>query len=186
MNNGRGHGQGLNVKDFTAEIDRATEPFVAGGTQQQEAVSPESGQTRPVLPEVGRTQTDWSAKIGQGAIFSTGEISATQSEQEANQEIQRDRAELINPEELVGEESGLQRQERLAEDAADLRAEAGRDGNASKNVERNLMMIADGVMDQVGKMIHGKVFSPASLMDLRRAGMHEALGVLGRRLGDRN
>lgn len=162
MDNGRG-GRAMSAKELTAEIERETnaevEDFVVENT--------ETDVNRSEMQETGRR-------------ILTGE-------QVASSEIVRDEAELERPLEFVGEESAIQRQERLADDAEDLVSENGDGlGFVDKIVATNQEAIARAIVPEVNKIINRKSFRPAELLSLYRQGTNKTLGVFNRKIGGRN
>lgn len=147
----------MNAKEFTEAINLATEPVY----------EPE----KPTVDtkEAGRTV------IEQANL------------ERATQELVRDREELTDAEEFVGDETPLEIANRLDEDKEDLLNEIGQGSPyVGKIMGQNQTEIANGVMAEVHEITKSKEFHPADLANVRRMGMHAILRTYERTLGERN
>ncbi len=172
MNNGEGNLGRLNAKDFTAEIEAATNA----------AVAPEIGV--PGRPEVdmrglGEKVLATPGEVP-GAIFGgngSGEVSGAILGETTNLATERL--------EEVGVESGLQIEERMRDDAEDaVSEEVG--GFEHRIVAKNQEGVARAMMPEMERITAQRVYRPADLDKVYRRGVNATLAVFNRKIGDRN
>lgn len=154
------------------------------------------GERKQILTEDERRAT--GAEAGQvekaGRDFSIKSFDEEKAEADLTGEIAQElgarvgealEAVLVNPEENVGEESELQIEERLQDDAEDAQAEQGV-GLGSEVVIKKQEDVAKAVVPEVEKLMAAKEFHPAQVEQLLRVGAARTLAIWGRKLGDRN
>lgn len=177
MNNGRVQ-QGVNAREMTAEIDRATDLAVAAGAEELSAtqanlVPEQIGAIDPAVARERAKQMGWQVIDG-GKVAGNTETVSRGSEidipgSEAVQEILRDEDELVNSTEYVGVETPLQVDERLAREQENLQNEDDprRDFEA-RVAHESQEKIARETMIEVNKIVNHKQFSPIELVRLHR------------------
>lgn len=117
----------------------------------------------------------------------------------AQDELERDRQEILNPMEFVGEETEVQTQERLEADEEDLRNEENLAPKGASEAEKALInrdhKIVQKVQDavttatvaEVQAITSQPVFRPADVVRAREKGMLEMLrGAFGYEFGSGN
>lgn len=188
-------GKGVNAREWTAEIEAATNAEVAAREQA------EAGDDQETAREQGR-----EARGGQDAARGEAELGAEVARSEgqdlgrkiiasgnlrggrgAERELARDERELTEAGQFVGEETSRQVGERLADDREDLMTEMGQ-GLALENrvMAKTQEGVAKAVAPKVEQMVGQAIYRPADLMRLYRQGVNETLRVFNRRIGDRN
>lgn len=188
-------GKGVNAREWTAEIEAATNAEVAAREQA------EAGDDQETAREQGR-----EARGGQDAARGEAELGAEVARSEgqdlgrkiiasgnlrggrgAERELARDERELTEAGQFVGEETSRQVGERLADDREDLMTEMGQ-GLALENrvMAKTQEGVAKVVAPKVEQMVGQTSYRPADLMRLYRQGVNETLRVFNRRIGDRN
>lgn len=191
-------GKGVNAREWTAEIEAATNAEVAAREQGretrggQEAARGEAEQGAEVARSEGQ---DLGRKIiasgnlrgGSGAQRSEGGRKAERALARGERELARDERELTEAGQFVGEETSRQVGERLADDREDLMTEMGQ-GLALENrvMAKTQEGVAKVVAPKVEQMVGQTSYRPADLMRLYRQGVNETLRVFNRRIGDRN
>ena len=191
-------GKGANAREWTAEIEAATNAEVAAREQGREARDGQDaarGETE-LGAEVARSEgQDLGRKIiasgnlrgGSGAQRSEGGRGAERALARGERELARDERELTEAGQFVGEETSRQVGERLADDREDLMTEMGQ-GLALENrvMAKTQEGVAKVVAPKVEQMVGQTSYRPADLMRLYRQGVNETLRVFNRRIGDRN
>lgn len=152
MNNGEGNSGKLNARDFTAEIEAATNFELSS---RPEVSARELG--GKVLATPGEKP---------GAIFGAAETVADRTE-------------------IIGEETQLQVDERLHDDAEDAASEEI-GGLEHKIVAKNQEGVARAMIPEIDKIVDQKVYRPADLERAYRHGVNATLAVFNRKIGDRN
>lgn len=191
-------GKGVNAREWTAEIEAATNAEVAAREQGretrggQEAARGEAEQGAEVARSEGQ---DLGRKIiasgnlrgGSGAERAEGGRGAERALARGERELARDERELTEAGQFVGEETSRQVGERLADDREDLMTEMGQ-GLALENrvMAKTQEGVAKVVAPKVEQMVGQTSYRPADLMRLYRQGVNETLRVFNRRIGDRN
>ena len=204
-------GKGANAREWTAEIEAATNAEVAAREQAeagdgQETVRERGREARggqeaargeaELGAEVARSEgQDLGRKIiasgnlrgGSGAQRSEGGRGAERALARGERELARDERELTEAGQFVGEETSRQVGERLADDREDLMTEMGQ-GLALENrvMAKTQEGVAKVVAPKVEQMVGQASYRPADLMRLYRQGVNETLRVFNRRIGDRN
>lgn len=197
-------GKGANAREWTAEIEAATNAEVAAREQAEagddQATAREQGREARGGQEVARGEAELGAEVprseGQDLgrkIIASGNLQggsgAERSEggREAERALARDERELTEAGQFVGEETSRQVGERLADDREDLMTEMGQ-GLALENrvMARTQEGVAKAVAPKVEQMVGQASYRPADLMRLYRQGVNETLRVFNRRIGDRN
>lgn len=184
-------GKGVNAREWTAEIEAATNAEVAAREQGretrggQEAARGEAEQGAEVARSEGQ---DLGRKIIASGNL-RGESGAERAEggRGAERALARDERELTEAGQFVGEETSRQVGERLADDREDLMTEMGQ-GLALENrvMAKTQEGVAKVVAPKVEQMVGQTSYRPADLMRLYRQGVNETLRVFNRRIGDRN
>ena len=184
-------GKGANAREWTAEIEAATNAEVAAREQGREA---RDGQ------DAARGEAELGAEVARSEgqdlgrkIIASGNLrggrGAERSEggRGAERELARDERELTEAGQFVGEETSRQVGERLADDREDLMTEMGQ-GLALENrvMAKTQEGVAKAVAPKVEQMVGRASYRPADLMRLYRQGVNETLRVFNRRIGDRN
>lgn len=184
-------GKGANAREWTAEIEAATNAEVAAREQGREA---RDGQ------DAARGEAELGAEVARSEgqdlgrkIIASGNLrggrGAERSEggRGAERELARDERELTEAGQFVGEETSRQVGERLADDREDLMTEMGQ-GLALENrvMAKTQEGVAKAVAPKVEQMVGQTSYRPADLMRLYRQGVNETLRVFNRRIGDRN
>lgn len=181
-------GKKADAREWTAEIEAATNAEVAAREQGREASDDQ---------EAARDEAELGAEVaraeGQGLgrkVIASGAAERGRKgkgEREAGRELKRDEQELTEAEDFVGEESSQQVGERLADDREDLMTEMGQ-GLALENrvMAKTQEGVAKVVAPKVEQMVGRASYRPADLMRLYRQGVNETLRVFNRRIGDRN
>lgn len=100
-------------------------------------------------------------------------------------ELATDVQELEHPLETVGEASGLQQAQYLADDQEDLESEAGK-GYVGQIVVRSQEQAVEKILPELNKVINQKNYRPSELEEIYRKGRDATLAVFNRRIGDRN
>lgn len=191
-------GKGVNAREWTAEIEAATNAEVAAREQGREARGGQDaarGETE-LGAEVARSEgQDLGRKIiasgnlrgGRGAEQSEGGRKVERALARDERELARDERELTEAGQFVGEETSRQVGERLADDREDLMTEMGQ-GLALENrvMAKTQEGVAKAVAPKVEQMVGQAIYRPADLMRLYRQGVNETLRVFNRRIGDRN
>lgn len=191
-------GKGANAREWTAEIEAATNAEVAAREQGREARDGQDaarGETE-LGAEVARSEgQDLGRKIiasgnlrgGSGAERAKGGRGAERALARDERELVRDERELTEAGQFVGEETSRQVGERLADDREDLMTEMGQ-GLALENrvMAKTQEGVAKVVAPKVEQMVGRANYRPADLMRLYRQGVNETLRVFNRRIGDRN
>lgn len=191
-------GKGANAREWTAEIEAATNAEVAAREQGreardgQDAARGEAGLGAEVARSEGQ---DLGRKIiasgnlrgGSGAERAKGGRGAERALARDERELVRDERELTEAGQFVGEETSRQVGERLADDREDLMTEMGQ-GLALENrvMAKTQEGVAKVVAPKVEQMVGQTSYRPADLMRLYRQGVNETLRVFNRRIGDRN
>lgn len=191
-------GKGVNAREWTAEIEAATNAEVAAREQGREARGgQEAARGEAELgAEVARSEgQDLGRKIiasgnlrgGSGAERAEGGRGAERALAQGERELARDERELTEAGQFVGEETSRQVGERLADDREDLMTEMGQ-GLALENrvMAKTQEGVAKVVAPKVEQMVGQTSYRPADLMRLYRQGVNETLRVFNRRIGDRN
>ena len=191
-------GKGVNAREWTAEIEAATNAEVAAREQGREARGGQEAARGEVElgAEVARSEgQDLGRKIiasgnlrgGSGAERSEGGRKAERALARGERELARDEWELTEAGQFVGEETSRQVGERLADDREDLMTEMGQ-GLALENrvMAKTQEGVAKVVAPKVEQMVGQTSYRPADLMRLYRQGVNETLRVFNRRIGDRN
>lgn len=177
MNNGRVQ-QGVNAREMTAEIDRATDLAMAAGAEGRSA-----GRSNFVPEQVEAEDTETARErakqmgwqvIDGGKVVENAETVLRGPEVdtpdfEAAQEILRDEDELVNSTDYVGVETPLQVDERLQREMENLKNE----NDPSRDFEARIAhesqeKIARETMIEVNKIVNHKQFSPLELVRLHR------------------
>ena len=182
-------GKGVNAREWTAEIEAATNAEVAAREQGretrggQEAARGEAEQGAEVARSEGQ---DLGRKIIASGNL-RGESGAERALARGERELARDERELTEAGQFVGEETSRQVGERLADDREDLMTEMGQ-GLALENrvMAKTQEGVAKVVAPKVEQMVGQTSYRPADLMRLYRQGVNETLRVFNRRIGDRN
>ena len=191
-------GKGVNAREWTAEIEAATNAEVVAREQGREARDDQDAARGEVElgAEVARSEgQDLGRKIiasgnlrgGSGAQRSEGGRKAERALARGERELARDERELTEAGQFVGEETSRQVGERLADDREDLMTEMGQ-GLALENrvMAKTQEGVAKVVAPKVEQMVGQASYRPADLMRLYRQGVNETLRVFNRRIGDRN
>lgn len=190
-------GKGVNAREWTAEIEAATNAEVAAREQAEAGDGQETARGEVELgAEVARSEgQDLGRKIiasgnlrgGSGAQRSEGGRKAERALARGERELARDERELTEAGQFVGEETSRQVGERLADDREDLMTEMGQ-GLALENrvMAKTQEGVAKVVAPKVEQMVGQTIYRPADLMRLYRQGVNETLRVFNRRIGDRN
>ena len=191
-------GKGVNAREWTAEIEAATNAEVAAREQGREARGGQEAARGEVElgAEVARSEgQDLGRKIiasgnlrgGSGAERAEGGRGAERALARGERELARDERELTEAGQFVGEETSRQVGERLADDREDLMTEMGQ-GLALENrvMAKTQEGVAKVVAPKVEQMVGQTSYRPADLMRLYRQGVNETLRVFNRRIGDRN
>ena len=191
-------GKGVNAREWTAEIEAATNAEVAAREQGREARDDQDAARGEVElgAEVARSEgQDLGRKIiasgnlrgGSGAERAEGGRGAERALARGERELARDERELTEAGQFVGEETSRQVGERLADDREDLMTEMGQ-GLALENrvMAKTQEGVAKVVAPKVEQMVGQTSYRPADLMRLYRQGVNETLRVFNRRIGDRN
>ena len=182
-------GKGVNAREWTAEIEAATNAEVAAREQGREA---RDGQ------DAARGETELGAEVARSEgqdlgrkIIASGNLRGGSGAERAlardERELVRDERELTEAGQFVGEETSRQVGERLADDREDLMTEMGQ-GLALENrvMAKTQEGVAKVVAPKVEQMVGQASYRPADLMRLYRQGVNETLRVFNRRIGDRN
>ena len=191
-------GKGANAREWTAEIEAATNAEVVAREQGREARDGQDaarGETE-LGAEVARSEgQDLGRKIiasgnlrgGREAERLGGGREAERALARGERELARDERELTEAGQFVGEETSRQVGERLADDREDLMTEMGQ-GLALENrvMAKTQEGVAKVVAPKVEQMVGQTSYRPADLMRLYRQGVNETLRVFNRRIGDRN
>lgn len=190
--------KGVNAREWTAEIEAATNAEVAAREQGREASDDqEAARGEAELgAEVARGEgQDLGRKIiasgnlrgGSGAERAEGGRGAERALARGERELARDERELTEAGQFVGEETSRQVGERLADDREDLMTEMGQ-GLALENrvMAKTQEGVAKAVAPKVEQIVGQAIYRPADLMRLYRQGVNETLRVFNRRIGDRN
>lgn len=184
-------GKGVNAREWTAEIEAATNAEVVAREQGREARGGQEaarGETE-LGAEVARSEgQDLGRKIiASGNLRGGREAERLGGGREAERALARDERELTEAGQFVGEETSRQVGERLADDREDLMTEMGQ-GLALENrvMAKTQEGVAKVVAPKVEQMVGQASYRPADLMRLYRQGVNETLGVFNRRIGDRN
>ena len=184
-------GKGVNAREWTAEIEAATNAEVAAREQGrevrdgQDAARGEAGLGAEVARSEGQ---DLGRKIiASGNLRGGREAERLGGGREAERALARDERELTEAGQFVGEETSRQVGERLADDREDLMTEMGQ-GLALENrvMAKTQEGVAKVVAPKVEQMVGQTSYRPADLMRLYRQGVNETLRVFNRRIGDRN
>lgn len=165
-------GKGVNAREWTAEIEAATNAEVARSEGQ----------------DLGRKIiASGNLRGGSGAERAEGGRGAERALARGERELARDERELAEAGQFVGEETSRQVGERLADDREDLMTEMGQ-GLALENrvMAKTQEGVAKVVAPKVEQMVGQTSYRPADLMRLYRQGVNETLRVFNRRIGDRN
>lgn len=191
-------GKGVNAREWTAEIEAATNAEVVAREQGREARDDQYAARGEVElgAEVARSEgQDLGRKIiasgnlrgGSGAERAEGGRGAERALARGERELARDERELTEAGQFVGEETSRQVGERLADDREDLMTEMGQ-GLALENrvMAKTQEGVAKVVAPKVEQMVGQTSYRPADLMRLYRQGVNETLRVFNRRIGDRN
>lgn len=191
-------GKGVNAREWTAEIEAATNAEVVAREQGREARDDQDAARGEVElgAEVARSEgQDLGRKIiasgnlrgGSGAERAEGGRGAERALARGERELARDERELTEAGQFVGEETSRQVGERLADDREDLMTEMGQ-GLALENrvMAKTQEGVAKVVAPKVEQMVGQTSYRPADLMRLYRRGVNETLRVFNRRIGDRN
>lgn len=191
-------GKGVNAREWTAEIEAATNAEVAAREQGREARDDQDAARgeAELGAEVARSEgQDLGRKIiasgnlrgGSGAERAEGGRGAERALARGERELARDERELTEAGQFVGEETSRQVGERLADDREDLMTEMGQ-GLALENrvMAKTQEGVAKAVAPKVEQMVGQASYRPADLMRLYRQGVNETLRVFNRRIGDRN
>lgn len=182
-------GKGVNAREWTAEIEAATNAEVAAREQGREA---RGGQ------DAARGEVELGAEVARSEgqdlgrkIIASGNLRGGSGAERAlardERELVRDERELTEAGQFVGEETSRQVGERLADDREDLMTEMGQ-GLALENrvMAKTQEGVAKVVAPKVEQMVGQASYRPADLMRLYRQGVNETLRVFNRRIGDRN
>lgn len=191
-------GKGVNAREWTAEIEAATNAEVVAREQGREARDDQDAARgeAELGAEVARSEgQDLGRKIiasgnlrgGSGAERAEGGRGAERALARGERELARDERELTEAGQFVGEETSRQVGERLADDREDLMTEMGQ-GLALENrvMAKTQEGVAKVVAPKVEQMVGQTSYRPADLMRLYRQGVNETLRVFNRRIGDRN
>lgn len=190
-------GKGVNAREWTAEIEVATNAEVAAREQAEAGDGQDAARGEAELgAEVARSEgQDLGRKIiasgnlrgGSGAERAEGGRGAERALARGERELARDERELTEAGQFVGEETSRQVGERLADDREDLMTEMGQ-GLALENrvMAKTQEGVAKVVAPKVEQMVGQTSYRPADLMRLYRQGVNETLRVFNRRIGDRN
>lgn len=197
-------GRGANAREWTAEIEAATNAEVAAREQAEAGDDQETARERGREARGGQDAARGEAELGAEMARSEGQDlgrkiiasgnlrggrGAERSEggRGAERELARDERELTEAGQFVGEETSRQVGERLADDREDLMTEMGQ-GLALENrvMAKTQEGVAKAVAPKVEQMVGQATYRPADLMRLYRQGVNETLRVFNRRIGDRN
>ena len=195
-------GKGVNAREWTAEIEAATNAEVAAREQAeagdgQETVR-EQGREARDDQDAARGEAELGAEVARSEgqdlgrkIIASGNLrdgsGAERALARGERELARDERELTEAGQFVGEETSRQVGERLADDREDLMTEMGQ-GLALENrvMAKTQEGVAKVVAPKVEQMVGQTSYRPADLMRLYRQGVNETLRVFNRRIGDRN
>lgn len=197
-------GKGANAREWTAEIEAATNAEVAAREQAEAGDDQETAREQGREARGGQDAARGEAELGAEVARSEGqdlgrkiiasgnlrggrEAERSEGGREAERALARDERELTEAGQFVGEETSRQVGERLADDREDLMTEMGQ-GLALENrvMARTQEGVAKAVAPKVEQMVGQASYRPADLMRLYRQGVNETLRVFNRRIGDRN
>ena len=197
-------GKGVNAREWTAEIEAATNAEVAAREQAEagddQETAREQGREVGGGQEAARGEAELGAEVARSEgqdlgrkIIASGNLRGGREAErlgggrEAERALARDERELTEAGQFVGEETSRQVGERLADDREDLMTEMGQ-GLALENrvMAKTQEGVAKAVAPKVEQMVGQASYRPADLMRLYRQGVNETLRVFNRRIGDRN
>ena len=197
-------GKGVNAREWTAEIEAATNAEVVAREQAEagddQEMAREQGREAKGGQEAARGEAGLGAEVARSEgqdlgrkIIASGnlrggrEVEQSEGGRKAERALARDERELTEAGQFVGEETSRQVGERLADDREDLMTEMGQ-GLALENrvMAKTQEGVAKVVAPKVEQMVGQASYRPADLMRLYRQGVNETLRVFNRRIGDRN
>ena len=197
-------GKGVNAREWTAEIEAATNAEVVAREQAEagddQETAQEQGREARGGQEAARGEAGLGAEVARSEgqdlgrkIIASGNLRGGREAErlgggrEAERALARDERELTEAGQFVGEETSRQVGERLADDREDLMTEMGQ-GLALENrvMAKTQEGVAKVVAPKVEQMVGQASYRPADLMRLYRQGVNETLRVFNRRIGDRN
>lgn len=155
--------------------------------------------TRTEAGRMGAMALKGNAQLGFGGGPAGMSVAQMGEELMAQDELERDRQEILNPMKFVGEETEVQTQERLEADEEDLRNEENLAPKGASEAEKALInrdhKIVQKVQDavttatvaEVQAITSQPVFRPADVVKVREKGMLEMLrGAFGYEFGSGN
>lgn len=195
-------GKGVNAREWTAEIEAATNAEVAAREQAEagdgQETAREQGREARGGQEAARGEAELGAEVARSEgqdlgrkIIASGNLRGGRGAERAlargERELARDERELTEAGQFVGEETSRQVGERLADDREDLMTEMGQGLPLENRVMAKTQEgVAKVVAPKVEQMVGQTSYRPADLMRLYRQGVNETLRVFNRRIGDRN